>query len=739
MEKIVEKIQSSNNRVMITQIILCICGFMFARVGIGAQYYTLGVAYLATNYKDIKIRNWTSLFILLGFVSISIFNFFAMYYLVISGFIIIFRSIMTKSGIKFRQINQTVILVASVFIVKTSALVLSGFNLIGFATVLLECLVSAMLVVLLSFGVNALLENRSYVLTQKEATSLLFMFIAILMGFIDFYIEVPIFIEIYFRDILVFIFLIAITYLGGINLAVTVSVLIGGMLTMINYIPVNFCLIYSTSVIVAGLFIPLGRIWVILGMGIGQMLGYVIFNASVIDMPLMGSYFVAAIISLLIPTRYFGLANWFSEKRIEQDEQHHMIHIQEMVINRLDHFKQAFYKLGVSFNKEQFVKSTLDKQKADNIIEETLSKLCNQCNLRTFCWEDDAVNMYKMSLDMIAIAQTQGKLLKGDIPPKFKLNCKRAESFASTLSFRLDIARQKLISENKIAETKMLMGQQMEVVANSIDNITEELTKEVVFNKEMEKTAREALESIGIKVHDLLILEKDGELKLLDIYTKYCHQKEGIDSDIIKTLNKALSLKLELKKHLCNSVGCYFSVVLQQKYGVLAGAAICAKGDISGDVYSFMQLENGKYLMAVADGMGSGELARTESKITIEMLEEFMEAGLSPEASLKLINSTLVLRQQHEVFSTVDVTIIDTSTGIAKILKAGAATTFILRGNEIFTIKSESLPVGIIKDADIEIHNIQLEYGDIIIMVTDGLLSTNTDALGREEAFKEFI
>ncbi|WP_305768620.1 SpoIIE family protein phosphatase [Candidatus Epulonipiscium viviparus] len=729
-----------NKRIILTQVFLCICGFMFARVGIVNEFFTLGIAYLTCVYKDKRTRNWTTLFLVLGYISISISNFYVTNYLVITACIIIFRRFMDKTRIKFNIANQIVTLVGSIFVVKTFILIVTNFNITSFITIIVECFVAALLVLILTYGIDALLENKIYELTQKETVSMLFMFIVILCGMIDFYISVPIFIEIYFKDILVFMFLIAITYLGGINLGVTVSVVIGSMLTIIGYIPINLCLVYCVSVLFSGLFIPLGKIAVTLGIGLGQIVGYIIFNENIIDMPIMGAYFVAAIITMFIPPDYFGFASWFSTKREEQNEKEHLAHVQGIAVDRLVHFKEAFEKLGVSFNKEHFNTSTLNKAQVDTVIEETLNKMCDTCHLRSFCWEDDVVMMYNCSREMVYKGERNGKIVISDIPESFSNKCPSAESFASVLNYRLDITRQKIISKNKTIETKMLMSQQMEVVANSIDGIANEIENEIVFNKELERQAREALISVGIKVKDIILLEADGEFKALELYTKYCNKSDDIEFRIITSLENAIKLKLELKTHICGSPsGCYFKITKKRKFGVTAGAALCAKGKISGDVYSFMEIPNGKYLMALSDGMGSGELARTQSKITIEMLEEFMEAGLGAESSLKLINSTLVLRQENEVFSTIDVAIIDTTTGVVKILKAGAATTFVLRDHEVIAIESESLPVGIIKDAYIETHNVALESGDILIMVTDGLLSTTEDALGRQEAFKQFI
>ena len=50
-----------------------------------------------------------------------------------------------------------------------------------------------------------------------------------------------------------------------------------------------------------------------------------------------------------------------------------------------------------------------------------------------------------------------------------------------------------------------------------------------------------------------------------------------------------------------------------------------------------------------------------------------------------------------------------------------------------------TLPIGIVKDVDLEIKRVQLEDGDIVIMITDGILEASGDEVGKEETFKHFI
>ena len=48
---------------------------------------------------------------------------------------------------------------------------------------------------------------------------------------------------------------------------------------------------------------------------------------------------------------------------------------------------------------------------------------------------------------------------------------------------------------------------------------------------------------------------------------------------------------------------------------------------ISGDNFSFLELERGEFLLGLSDGMGSGSMACKESEMVLDLVERFLEAG----------------------------------------------------------------------------------------------------------------
>ena len=121
------------------------------------------------------------------------------------------------------------------------------------------------------------------------------------------------------------------------------------------------------------------------------------------------------------------------------------------------------------------------------------------------------------------------------------------------------------------------------------------------------------------------------------------------------------------------------------------------------------------------------------------MLEKFLEAKFDEELALKTINSILMLKSNDEMFTTFDISLLDLYSGNLQIIKTGAPATFIKKKDRVEMINSQSLPVGILKDVDFNVYEEYIEDGDIIIMMSDGVLEANKDVDNVEKWMKKII
>lgn len=719
------------------EVCLVLMSLMFARVGFEGSFYTIGIAYVGSLYASKGMRRFGPLFAIVGIISLADFNISVLKYILMVAVIGLIRKFMEESQKSFNIRNQLVSVFVSILLVDLVCTFISGVTLYALVVSIVEAIVGVALTYIFYCGVEVLKEQRQTPLTNKEGISVVLMFAVVVAGLVDFYIRVPVCKEIYFRDILAYIVLIGVIYLGGINMGVTMSIVISSLLVIIGYIEPAFVAVYGLTALIGGLFLPIGRWGVILGGGIGQVLGFMLFGGGKLDLSLMGAYLIAALVSLILPRTYFGLSGWFIEKSREQNEQLHLERVQRIMTSRLKHIVGGFEKLGDSFQRVDLKKTDFSRRDMQHIIEETGEKMCIDCSMKNFCWKQDLQTTYKHAYEMIDTFKKKGFIAEGEIPKLFKEHCPNASNFAYIMSFKMDLLRQDMAWHNRFIENRALVAEQLKAVAVTLKNLVQEVEKEIYFNKEEEKMLQESLLAVGIKLKDIMILENRGKIQSIEIYTSL--QEKDCKDLMATVIEDTLGYKVTLDSYRCQKENYEYKWKIKNTYRVTSGYAVCAKEDISGDVYTFMEVDDDQYLLALADGMGSGKVAYEESAATIGMLEDFMDSGFRKDLAVKMINSALILNEKDEVFSTIDVTLIDRKTGMAEFLKAGAATSFILHKNEVTPIRMSTLPIGIVKDVDLEIKRVQLEDGDMVIMITDGILEASGDEVGKEETFKHFI
>ncbi len=141
---------------------------------------------------------------------------------------------------------------------------------------------------------------------------------------------------------------------------------------------------------------------------------------------------------------------------------------------------------------------------------------------------------------------------------------------------------------------------------------------------------------------------------------------------------------------------------------------------VCGDTILNFEVGN-KYFVILCDGMGTGDSAMRESRLTARLFSEFLKAGFEKETALNMINSALALKDDQESFSTVDILEINLETGVCEFMKIGSAESFIKTKGNIEVISSKSLPIGILENIEVTAVRHELKAGDVILMVSDGI------------------
>ncbi|MGB9793130.1 MAG: SpoIIE family protein phosphatase, partial [Thermacetogeniaceae bacterium] len=156
---------------------------------------------------------------------------------------------------------------------------------------------------------------------------------------------------------------------------------------------------------------------------------------------------------------------------------------------------------------------------------------------------------------------------------------------------------------------------------------------------------------------------------------------------------------------------------------VETGFAQLAKPDepLCGDSMVATPLDSHRFLLVVSDGMGTGVDAGRESRIVTRMVEELVSSGTPLDVAAGVVNTALYMRGGEESAATIDLALIDLSLGIAEFLKAGAPPSFIKSGRSVEMIRSICWPAGILDKLEPEVLRRNVQPGDLLVMVTDGV------------------
>lgn len=156
--------------------------------------------------------------------------------------------------------------------------------------------------------------------------------------------------------------------------------------------------------------------------------------------------------------------------------------------------------------------------------------------------------------------------------------------------------------------------------------------------------------------------------------------------------------------------------------------ASAAQGrEVSGDAFSTFDGQ-GEYAYALlSDGMGSGREAAVTAGICGAFLRQTLSAGCGKNSALRALNQVLCARGV-ECSATIDLLELDLLYGKACFVKSGAAASYVKRGDNLFRIRSSTVPIGILQALDAEKIRFDMQVGDVVIMLSDGVSQTPEDA-----------
>lgn len=245
-------------------------------------------------------------------------------------------------------------------------------------------------------------------------------------------------------------------------------------------------------------------------------------------------------------------------------------------------------------------------------------------------------------------------------------------------------------------------------------------------------------------IDHMLILEYDNKWKEAFVTVKTNNGKCVMSREAAELLKEVFGDRAWTvasdSKAIINRQFATIRFVEEGSYRVMWGVARAAKSgeQVSGDNYVFSRSTPGQAIMSLSDGMGSGGEAARESQRVVELAEQLLAAGYTPRATLKLINTILLLAGEEQHPATIDLCCIDLYTGVLDAMKLGAVATYVISESGVELLEASQAPAGILGQAEPVLLSHKLWEDNWVVMVSDGVL----DALpgeNKEQVMKEYL
>ncbi|MFQ6043247.1 MAG: PP2C family protein-serine/threonine phosphatase [Candidatus Poribacteria bacterium] len=159
----------------------------------------------------------------------------------------------------------------------------------------------------------------------------------------------------------------------------------------------------------------------------------------------------------------------------------------------------------------------------------------------------------------------------------------------------------------------------------------------------------------------------------------------------------------------------------------IAGTSYPAK-EVSGDFFDYLPLPDGRLGIATADVTGKGLPAAMIASMAHGMLDIESQSGGSAKNILTRLNQRLCARLQQGLFVAVALAILDPTTKELSYSAAAQPYLLLLRNAQVKELGEGGFPLGISAKTEYPLLSCQLEAGDVLLLVSDGVVEAANSA-----------
>ncbi|GHV11629.1 stage II sporulation protein E [Clostridia bacterium] len=400
----------------------------------------------------------------------------------------------------------------------------------------------------------------------------------------------------------------------------------------------------------------------------------------------------------------------------------------ELPNTRLDTLSDAFRDLSGMFREISGRIKMPSRAEVNELARAAADKICASCESRHACEFVRSGKTAAVARKCGEHTSAAGRLDLSALPEDFISGCTSAkqlcESINTTYRARVDIGGK----EDGTSGIASSYEQISKLLAGSSCAGREDAS----FCPEMSEKIAASLLEMGIESENVIVI--GARRKTVFVFGVTMVNFNGGASELPELFSRICGMSFEAPEYILRGdyviIKSRSTAKLRVTATELTRAASESGGEngvsaeaVNGDCVHTFDGADGYFYGLISDGMGSGKNAALASRLSAVTMEKLLGAGNEKDLTLEMLN-TLLLAKNDECFASVDLFECDLLTGKGAFIKAGAAPSFIVRRGKLYKIQSATVPAGIISQMNSEQTKFDVESGDIILMMSDGIISS---------------
>ncbi|GAX88650.1 stage II sporulation protein E [Effusibacillus lacus] len=532
--------------------------------------------------------------------------------------------------------------------------------------------------------------------------------------------------------------------IGGAGVGASVGVVTGIILAMASLAAVSQVGMLAFAGLLGGLLKDAKKV----GTGLGFLLGTSILAVYVEELPQVltaAQETISAFLLLLFTPKSFIEQ---VSRYVPGTHQHYLSQqdyarrVRDLMAGRIKEISSVFQELSRTFSQLSAIGRRSHDEALNKMMNVVAKQVCTSCFKRDQCWDKEFYQTYHAFLETVEVIEREGVVVKENLPESFERKCVRTDQVLPVLYNVSDSIKRDMAWQGRLQESRELVAAQLNGVSGIMQDLTRELQKENHASADHEELIVASLEQLGLSIRSVDIISLEEGKVEIEVTQALSFDMSECEKLIAPLLSEIIGENIVVENKSGNGDGGLTALFRSAKlYHVETAVTSAAKDGkiLSGDSYTTLDVGNGKFAVAVSDGMGNGERAMQESSAAIRLLQQLLKAGFEEQLAIRTVNSVLLLRSKDEIFTTLDLALIDQFTAKTEFLKIGSVPSFIKRGRNVTSIKGENVPIGILQDIDIQSVEAELEVGDLLILMSDGIYDSPKHVNDKEDWFKKKI